>query len=200
MSKEILLVVEALSNEKGVEDEVIFKAIEAALESATRKRLAEDEIDVRVRIDRRTGSYTTTRRWEVVADEAVEMNAHAQMHLGEARASNPSIAIGEFVEAPLESLPFGRIAAQAAKQVIVQKVREAERAKIVDQYQDRIGELVMGMVKKVERGNVILDLGGNVEAMVPREWMIPREMVHTGDRLRAYLRKCEPKRVVRSSF
>jgi len=189
MSKEILLVVEALSNEKGVEDEVIFKAIEAALESATRKRLAEDEIDVRVRIDRRTGSYATTRRWEVVADDAVDMNAHAQMHLAEARASNPSIAIGEFVEAPLESLPFGRIAAQAAKQVIVQKVREAERAKIVDQYQDRIGELVMGMVKKVERGNVILDLGGNVEAMVPREWMIPREMVHTGDRLRAYLKE-----------
>lgn len=189
MSKEILLVVEALSNEKGVDDEVIFSAIEAALESATRKRLAEDDIDVRVRIDRRTGAYATTRRWEVVADDALEINAYTQVPLAKARESNPSIAVGEFIEAPIESLPFGRIAAQAAKQVIVQKVREAERAKIVDQYRDRVGELVMGMVKKVERGNVILDLGGNVEAMVPREWMIPREMVHTGDRLRAYLKE-----------
>ena len=151
MSKEILLVVEALSNEKGVEDEVIFRAIEAALESATRKRLAEDDIDVRVRIDRRTGAYSTTRRWEVVADDAPEVNVHTQMHLTKAREVNPSVEVGDFVEAPIESLPFGRIAAQAAKQVIVQKVREAERAKIVAQYQDRIGELVMGMVKKVER-------------------------------------------------
>ena len=184
MSKEILLVVEALSNEKGVDEEVIFRAIEAALESAARKRMALDEVDVQVRIDRRTGAYTTTRRWEVVTDDAEEINPLAQITLSEARAKQPKIDVGEFVEESLESLPFGRIAAQAAKQVIVQKVREAERAKIVDQYRDRVGELVMGMVKKVERGNVILDLGGNVEAIVPREWMIPREMVHNGDRLR----------------
>ncbi|MDY6956788.1 MAG: transcription termination factor NusA [Pseudomonadota bacterium] len=188
MSKEILLVVEALSNEKGVDEEVIFRAIEAALESAARKRMALDEVDVQVRIDRRTGAYTTTRRWEVVTDDAEEINPLAQITLSEARAKQPKIEVGEFVEESLESLPFGRIAAQAAKQVIVQKVREAERAKIVDQYRDRVGELVMGMVKKVERGNVILDLGGNVEAIVPREWMIPREMVHTGDRLRGYLK------------
>lgn len=189
MNKEILLVVEALSNEKGVEEEIIFQAIEAALESATRKRLALDDVDVRVRIDRRTGAYSTIRRWEVVADEAEECNPVFQMRLADARVHHPEVAVGEFVQESLESLPFGRISAQAAKQVIVQKVREAERAKIVDQYRARVGELVMGMVKKVERGNVVLDLGGNVEALIPREWMISREPVHSGDRLRGYLKE-----------
>jgi N utilization substance protein A len=189
MNKEILLVVEALSNEKGVEEEIIFQAIEAALESATRKRLALDDVDVQVHIDRRTGDYTTIRRWEVVADDAEACNPVFQKRLSDARTHHPEVAVGEFVEEPLESLPFGRISAQAAKQVIVQKIREAERAKIVEQYRARVGELVMGMVKKVERGNVILDLGGNVEALIPREWMIPREPVHSGDRLRGYLKE-----------
>jgi N utilization substance protein A len=189
MNKEILLVVEALSNEKGVEEEIIFRAIEAALESATRKRMGLDEADIHVHIDRRTGGYNTIRRWEVVADETMDINPAFQMALSEARGHRAEVAVGQFVEASLESLPFGRISAQAAKQVIVQKVREAERAKIVDQYRARVGDLVMGMVKKVERGNVILDLGGNVEALIPREWMIPREVVHSGDRLRGYLKE-----------
>ncbi|MCK8515924.1 transcription termination factor NusA [Methylonatrum kenyense] len=193
MSKEILLVVEAMSNEKGVDKDVIVEAIEAALASATKKRYPE-EIDVRVAVDRQTGEYSTFRRWEVVEDEAldeVEFPGHV-MALSEARGRQSDVQVGDFIEEPMESIAFGRIAAQTAKQVIVQKVREAERAKVLDAYRDRVGELITGIVKKVERGNVIVDLGANAEAIIPREWVIPREAFRTNDRVRGYLKEVRP--------
>ncbi|HKK14470.1 MAG TPA: transcription termination factor NusA [Gammaproteobacteria bacterium] len=189
MNKEILLVVEAVSNEKGVAKEIIFEAIEAALASATKKRHG-GEIDARVAIDRQSGDYETFRRWQVVDDEDPEFETpERQMLLAHARSINPDIQVGEYIEEPMESVSFGRIAAQTAKQVIVQKVREAERAQIVEAYQNRQGDLVNGIVKRVERGNVYLDLGGNAEAFIGREEMIPREAVRPGDRLRGYLKE-----------
>lgn len=189
MNKEILYVVDAVSNEKSVDKEIIFGAIEAALASATRKKHGV-EIEVRVDIDRESGDYDTFRRWEVVdvSEEPME-NPLAQITLEAAQIDEPEIQVGEFVEEQIESVEFGRIAAQTAKQVIVQKVREAERARVVEAYAGREGELVMGVVKRVERGNVYIDLGDNVEGFVPREDMIPREAVRPGDRLRGYLRE-----------
>ncbi len=191
MSREILLVVEATSNEKGVDREVIFEAIEAALASATRKRHAED-VDARVAVDRSTGEYSTFRRWEVVEDEEAVESPARQITLEAARAQDPNLQVGDFVEEPMESVEFGRIAAQTAKQVIVQKVREAERAQVVDAYHHRIGELVTGTVKRMERGSAILDLGENAEALVGREDLIPRESVRPNDRMRGYLRDVRP--------
>jgi len=188
MSKEILLVVEAVSNEKDVPEDVIFEAMEAALASATRKKHG-GEIDARVAIDRRTGEYKTFRRWEVVDDPGEEglEEPERQIPLSDAKVQDPALEVGDFVEEPIESELFGRIAAQTAKQVIVQKVREAERAKVVEAYTDRVGELVTGVVKKADRGSISLDLGGNAEALVPRDHVIPRESVRPGDRLRGYL-------------
>ncbi len=194
MSKEILMVVDAVSNEKGVDREVIFSAIETALASATKKRHQYD-IDARVAIDRETGDYETFRRWVVVNEhpesEDDEEGGYRyptrQLLLEAARFDDPDIQVGDYVEEQIESVDFGRIGAQTAKQVIVQKVREAERAQVVEAYKDRIGELVTGIVKRVERGNVYLDLGGNAEAIIYREEMIPREAVRPGDRLRGYL-------------
>ena len=193
MNKEILYVADAVSNEKGVAKSVIFEAIEAALASAARKRHGGD-IDVRVSIDRSTGGYQTFRRWLVVEGETSE-NPEREMILEMARMDDPSIMPGEFVEEEIESVEFGRIAAQSAKQVIVQKVREAERQQIVDKFIDRKGSLVMGVVKRVERGNVLLDMGENIEVFVAREEMIPREIVRPGDRMRAYLKdvRMEPR-------
>jgi N utilization substance protein A len=219
MTKEILAVVEVVSNEKGVAKEIIFDALEAALASATRKRHPED-VDVRVAIDRETGEYDTFRRWEVVDDDAIVMSAdelpepeieadsqaggegeeeeaegprvfspQKEILLSEAIKLQPEISPGDYIEEAIDSVDFGRIAAQTAKQVIVQKVREAERAQVVEAYKDREGELVMGVVKRVDRGNVIIDLGGNAEAMISRDELIPRELVRPGDRMRGYLRE-----------
>ncbi|HQS01912.1 MAG: transcription termination/antitermination protein NusA [Halothiobacillus sp. 24-54-40] len=185
MSKEILFVADAVSNEKGVDRVVIFEAIEAALAQAARKRHGGD-IDARVEIDRETGDYRTFRRWQVVAGESSEF-PEREMILEAAQMDEPNSQVGDFVEEEIESVEFGRIAAQAAKQVIVQKVREAERRQIVDAYLDRKGSLIMGLIKRIDRGNVILDLGGNVEALIPRDEMIGREAVRPGDRLRGYL-------------
>jgi transcription termination/antitermination protein NusA len=188
MSKEILLVVEAVSNEKDVPEDVIFEAIEAALASATRKKHG-GEIDARVVIDRKTGDYRTFRRWEVVEDPVAGVleAPERQITLSATQVLEPGLKAGDFMEEEIDSELFGRIAAQTAKQVIVQKVREAERAKIVDTYLSRKGELVTGIVKKADRGTILLDLGGNAEALIPREHVIPRESVRTGDRLRGYL-------------
>ncbi|MGA0266051.1 MAG: transcription termination factor NusA [Lysobacterales bacterium] len=186
MSKEILLVVEAVSNEKGVEKEVIFEALEAALASAARKRSG-DEIDVRVAIDRATGDYLTFRRWEVIEDDEEMEEESAQLFLKDAKEQDAEIEVGAFIEEPMENPEFGRIAAQTAKQVIVQRVREAERAQVVEAFQDREGELINGIVKRVERGNVYLDLGNNAEAFIPQRHMIMGETVRPGDRLRAFL-------------
>lgn len=192
MNKEILLVVDVVSNEKDVDKEVIFDAIEAALASATRKKNGGD-IDVRVEIDRETGDYSSFRRWAVIEEPDEEgLDEKTQILLEDAVKDNPAIQTGEFIEEPMDSIAFGRIAAQTAKQVIVQKVREAERAKVVAAYQDRKGELVTGVVKRVERGNVTLDLGANAEAIIPREEMIPRESVRSGDRIRGYLYDIRP--------
>jgi N utilization substance protein A len=186
MGNEILMIVDAVSREKGVDKEIIFQALEAALATATRKRHAGD-IDARVAINRTDGTYDTFRRWEVVPDETVELEfPDRQIRLMDARAQKPDIQVGEFIEAPLEPVEFGRIAAQAAKQVILQKVREAEREQIVKLYQDRQGEMVTGVVKRLERGDVIVDLG-NAEALLPRNHMIQREGLRPGDRIRALL-------------
>ncbi len=185
-NKEILLVADAVSNEKGVEKDVIYEAIEIALATATRKKHA-DEIDARVSIDREDGSYETFRRWVVVADDAVIENLEAEVRHMDAIDEQPGIEVGEYIEEPIDSVEFGRIAAQTAKQVIVQKVREAERMQVVEQFQDREGELIMGIVKRVERGNVYIDLGGNAEGFIPKEEMIARESVRPGDRIRGLL-------------
>jgi len=191
MSKEILLVVDAVSNEKGVSKDVIFGALEAALASAARK-LSEEERDVRVAIDRSTGEYETFRRWEVIGDDEEMEFEDAQLFLQDALKIDPEIEIGGFIEEPMENAEFGRIAAQTAKQVIVQRVREAERAQVVEEYQNRAGQLVNGIVKRVERGNVYLDLGGNAEAFISQRNMVPGESVRPGDRLRAYLYEVRP--------
>ncbi len=196
MAKEILLVVEAVSNEKGIAEDIIFEAMEAALASATKKR-ERGNVDVRVAIDRETGDYDTFRRWEVVSDEPEvdedgeipELDEERQTPLSQAQLEHPEIAVGEFIEEPVASVTFGRIAAQTAKQVIVQKVREAERAQVVEAYQDRVGEIINGVVKRLDRGNVILDLGGNAEALISREDMIPREALRPGDRVRGFLKE-----------
>ena len=189
MNKQILEVVEAVSNEKGVAREIIFDALEAALASATRRKHG-DDIDVRVEIDRKTGEYKTFRRWKVFADDSTELEfPERELRLDDARDVNPSADADGFVEVPMESVVFGRIAAQTAKQVIVQKVREAERAQVVEEYKDRVGTLVSGIVKRVDRHGVYVDLGGNAEGFVPREHMIPREIVRPQDRLKALLRE-----------
>ena len=187
MSKEILMVVDAVSNEKGVDKEIIFEAIEAALASATRRRQGED-IDVRVGIDRDSGDYETFRRWLVFADDSTELEfPDLELRMIDALDIDESAEPGGYVEVPMESVEFGRIAAQTAKQVIVQKVREAEREQVVEEYKDRTGELLSGLVKRVDRNGVYIDLGCNAEGFVPRENMVPREPVRPQDRMKAVL-------------
>ncbi|MDH4259761.1 MAG: transcription termination factor NusA, partial [Gammaproteobacteria bacterium] len=167
----------------------IFEALEAALASATRRKHGED-IDVRVEIDRKTGEYKTFRRWKVFADDSTELEfTERELRMDDAIDVDPAAVIDGFVEVPMESVAFGRIGAQTAKQVIVQKVREAERAQVVEEYKDRVGTLVSGIVKRVDRHGVYVDLGGNAEGFVPREHMIPREIARPQDRLKALLRE-----------
>jgi N utilization substance protein A len=195
LNKEILMVVDAVSNEKGVDKEIIFEALEAALASATRKKYGE-ELDARVAIDRKTGDYDTFRRWKVFADESTELEVpERELRLEDGRDIDPTVEPGGFVEQPMESVAFGRIAAQQAKQVIVQKVREAERAQVVEQYRDRVGQLVSGVVKRVDRNGIYVDLGSNAEGFVPRTDMIPREQAKPQDRVKAYLKdvRSEPR-------
>lgn len=183
------MVVDVVSNEKGVAKNIIFEAIEAALASATKKKNRED-IEARVEIDRETGDYDTFRCWEVIDEDFAIIDAPTrQISLSDAKEKQADIEVGQFVEEPMDSVEFGRIAAQAAKQVIVQKVREAERAQVLDAYQDKVGEMVSGVVKRSERSGVIIDLGSNAEAFIPREELIPREAIRPGDRIRAYLKE-----------
>lgn len=186
MSKEMLLVADAVANEKGVPRGVIFDALEAALASAAKRKHGGD-ILTRVSINRVTGAYETFRRWEVIADDQPLEFPERQTALTVAREDNPEIEIGGFVEEPIENAEFGRIAAQAAKQVIVQRVREAERGQVVDQYKEKVGTLVTGIIKRIERGHIYLDLGANAEAIVLRERVIPRENFRAGDRIRGIL-------------
>lgn len=191
MSKEVplKLIVGALSNEKGVSEEVVFQAIEAALVTATKKKHGAD-IDVRVVVDRKTGKYDTYRVWTVAEPLEGEQTLEfpdRQILLEDARKKNPDAKEGDVIEENLESVEFGRIAAQTAKQVILKKVREAEFENIADEFRKKKGQLIMGTAKKVSREAVILDLGNNAEAFLRREDMLPREAVRPGDRIRAYL-------------
>lgn len=185
MSKELLLVAEAVSNEKGVSRDVVLDAIQSALESATKKKTGE-ESGIRVSLNHKTGDYTTFRYWEVVEDEQV-LFPERQITLEEALKREPRAEIGERVEILIPSIEFGRIAAQAAKQVIAQKVREAERQLVVEEYEKKVGTLITGIVKKVMREVVFLDLGGKAEAALPRSEMLPNEIFRMGDRVRALL-------------
>ena len=187
MSKELLLVVDAVANEKGVPREVIFEAIEAALASAAKKRYLDQDVQVRVAIDPKDGSYETFRRWEVVADDVVMESPDRQVRLMDALDESEDVEVGDFIEEGIENPDFGRIAAQAAKQVIVQRVREAERQQVVDAWKDRVGELITGAVKRAERGNIYVDLGGNAEGFIPKDKGIPRDVLRAGDRVRGYL-------------
>jgi N utilization substance protein A len=185
MNNEILMMADALSREKSVEKDVIFQAIEAALATATRKR-HHDEIDARVSIHRDTGEYDAFRRWLIVPDDQELEHDGKEIHLSDALKRDPAAEVEGYIEEPLEPVEFGRIAAQAAKQVIMQKVREAERRQIVKEYTDRKGEMVTGVVKRMERGDAIVELGG-AEAKLDKSDMIPREGLRPGDRIRAIL-------------
>ncbi|MCV2883806.1 transcription termination factor NusA [Aestuariibacter sp. AA17] len=191
MNKEILLVAEAVSNEKQVPKEKIFEALEFAIASATKKK-NEGEIEVRVSIDRTSGDFDTFRRWLVTADDHEQENPYAEMTLSAARIDNPEIQEGDYVEEQIESIAFDRITTQTAKQVIVQKVREAERSQMIAEYEDRVGELITGTVKKVNRDNVIIDLGNNAEGVIYRDDMLPRETFRPGDRVRGLLYVIRP--------
>lgn len=190
MNKEILLVAEAVSNEKGVSKDIIFEAIEQALATATKKRYDEDA-DIQVLIDRETGDYDTFRRWEVVPDDELALLG-TQFTTEEAAEKDAALQVGDVHQEQVENVGFGRIAAQTAKQVIVQKVREAERAQVVEEYEGRAGELISGTVKKVTRDNIIVDLGNNAEGSLPREELVGREVFRMGDRVRAILQEIRP--------
>jgi N utilization substance protein A len=192
MSKEILLVVDSVSHEKSVPKDVIFGALEAALAMASKKKHGE-QAEFRVHINRDSGTYETFRVWTVADPEAEEeWNAEAQLTVEEAQARDAKAVLGSVIEEPVASVDFGRIAAQTAKQVIVQKVREAERAQIVEAYQPRVGELVSGTIKKLGRDSVIVDLGNNAEGLLTREHLIPRETFRIGDRVRSLLLEIRP--------
>ena len=196
MSKEMLTVVELLSHEKGVAEEVIFDALESALATATKKRYAEDA-EFRVAIDRDSGDYDTFRRWLVIdPDRELEEdefpNPDAELTPEQAARKDVSLVIGDYYEIPVESVEFGRIAAQAARQVLTQKVREAERAQVLEKYLPRVGQLVSGSVKRTTRESIIVDLGNNAEALLMRTALIPREIFRVGDRLRALLVEIRP--------
>ena len=184
MSREVLMLADALAREKSVDKDIVFAALELALASATKKRFQED-VDVRVSVDRDTGDYLSFRRWEVVPDDVVEVPSR-QIALSDALKKNPEIQLEEFVEEPLEAVEFGRIGAQTAKQVILQKIRDAEREQILSDFLMRKEHLVTGVIKRMERGSAIIE-SGRIEALLPREQMIPKENLRVGDRVRAYL-------------
>ncbi|WMJ07429.1 transcription termination factor NusA [Nitrosomonas sp. sh817] len=188
MSREILLLVDALAREKAVEKEIVFTALELALASATKKRFQED-IDTRVSIDRVTGDHQSFRRWLVVEDGTVD-DAAREVSLSDALKSDPALQTGEYLEKPLEPIEFGRIGAQAAKQVIFQKIRDAEREQTLNDFLERGDYLVTGTIKRIERGNAIIE-SGKIEAELPRDQMIPKENLRVGDRVRAYLHKVD---------
>jgi len=184
MSREILLLVDALAREKNVEKDIVFAALESALASATKKRI-HDDADVRVSIDRETGDYESFRRWVVLPDAEVE-NDEAEMGIIDAREEVADIEVGEYIEEALEPIDFGRIGAQAAKQVILQKIRDAEREQVLNDFLERKEFLVSGSIKRMERGNAIIEVG-RLEAVLPRDQMIQKENLRVGDRVKAYL-------------
>jgi N utilization substance protein A len=188
MSRELLLLVDALAREKNVDKNIVFGALELALASATKKRI-HDEAEVRVEINRETGEYEAFRRWLVLDDEEVEIPAQ-QLGLTEAREDDPEVQIGDYIEESLEAVDFGRIGAQTAKQVILQKIRDAEREQVLNDFLERKEHLVTGTIKRMERGNAIIE-AGRIEALLPRDQMIPKENLRPGDRARAWLMKID---------
>ncbi|WP_417068293.1 transcription termination factor NusA [Niveibacterium terrae] len=184
MSRDVLVLVDALAREKNVSREIVFQALESALASATKKRIHDDS-DVRVTIDRESGDHEAFRRWVVLLDAEVT-NDEAEIGLIDAREQFPDIQVGEYVEEPLEPIDFGRIGAQAAKQVILQKIRDAEREQILNDFLERKEFLVTGNIKRIERGNAIVEVG-RMEAVLPKDQMVPKENLRVGDRVRAYL-------------
>lgn len=189
MNKEILLVVDSVSNEKDMEKEIIFNAIERALEAVTAKRYSEEEVDIRVAIDRNTGNYETFRRWNVISNEEDLEFPGKQMTFTQAQAIDDGLAVGDVIEEAVESVEFGRISAQMAKQVIMREIRHAEKEDIVKRYLGLVDTLIMGVARKTGRDHVILDMGSNVEAIIFRDGMLPKEAVRIGDRVRGVL--CE---------
>ncbi|HEX8962346.1 MAG TPA: transcription termination factor NusA [Rhodocyclaceae bacterium] len=188
MSREMLLLVDALAREKNVDKDTVFAALEMALASATKKRV-NDEADVRVEIDRNTGAHEAFRRWLVVPDDQVE-NDEQQIGIIDAREQVPDVQLDDYIEEPLEPVDFGRIGAQAAKQVILQKIRDAEREQILNDFLERKEHLVTGQVKRMEKGDAIIE-AGRIEARLPRDQMIPKENLRPGDRVRAWLKKID---------
>lgn len=191
-NEDVLFMVESLSNQRNLDKEIIFQAIEAALAAVTAKRYQEhedeeDTVNIRVAINRDTGNYETFRVWVVVAQETDIEFPNKEISLSRAREIDGGLEIGDVIEEPVESATFGRIAASQARQVIIQKVREAERAKVIEQFRSRIGEMLTGVVKKVTRDHIVMDMGDSIEALLLREEMIPRETLRLNDRVRVYL-------------
>jgi N utilization substance protein A len=189
MSREILLLVDALAREKNVNRDVVFGALELALASATKKRFTED-VDVRVAVDRNTGAHEAFRRWKVVPDDQPEMIPAQMVTISEAQKTRPDLKVDDYIEEPLEAVPFGRIGAQTAKQVILQRIRDAEREQMLNDFLARGDELVTGTVKRMERGNAIVE-SGRLEALLPREQMIPKENLRVNDRVKAWVMKID---------
>jgi N utilization substance protein A len=188
MSREMLMLVDALAREKNVAKDIVFGALELALASATKKRI-HDEADVRVSIDQATGNFESFRRWEVVAD-ADYLNEYLQVPLSEAQKQDDEVEVGDFLEEELEPIDFGRIGAQAAKQVILQKIRDAEREQILNDFLERKEHVVSGTIKRMDRGSAIVEVG-KIEAVLPRDQMIPKENLRIGDRVKAFLLKID---------
>lgn len=188
MSREVLMLADALAREKNVDKEIVFAALEMALASATKKRFT-DDVEVRVSVDRNSGDYDSFRRWEVVEDELLEEPSR-QLTVEEAGKIKPGIGLGEFIEEPLEPVEFGRIGAQAAKQVILQKIRDAERDQILNDFLMRREHMVTGVIKRMERGNAIVE-SGRIEGLLPKDQMIPKENLRSGDRVRAFLSRVD---------
>jgi N utilization substance protein A len=184
MRRELLMLVDALAREKNVAKDIVFGALELALASATKKRFKEDA-EVRVAVDRETGDYDSFRRWQVLPEDQIEEPAR-QVTLEQAREQDPNVELEGYIEEQLEPVEFGRIGAQAAKQVILQKIRDAEREQILNDFLEREEFIVTGSIKRMERGNAIIE-SGRIEALLPREQMIPKENLRIGDRVRAYL-------------
>jgi N utilization substance protein A len=185
MNRELLMLVDAISREKNVERDVVFGAVELALASAT-KKLYQGEVDIRVVIDRDSGQYETFRRWLVVPDEAGLQNPDAEELLTDASDEIEDIEVGDYIEKPIESLPIGRIGAMAAKQVILQKIRDAEREMLLNDFMSRGEKIFVGTVKRMDKGDLIVE-SGRVEGRLKRNEMIPKENFRTGDRVRAMI-------------
>src|SRR5581483_5336397 len=188
MSREILLLVDALSREKNVEKETVFAALELALASAAKKRFNED-VEVRASVDRVTGDFSFFRRWHVVTKDEFEVPSRQYM-LHEAQEIKADAQLGDYIEEPIEGFEMGRIGAQTAKQVILQKIRDAERSQILNDFLARKEHLVTGVIKRMERGNALIE-SGRLEAVLPRDQMIPKENLRVGDRVRALVWKID---------